>query len=73
MAMTRQARGWDEIRARLAAQVERPALTFTGISLDYWHEEARLGCAVSLDRLRRICAERGADYEKTIAGLTCTK
>ena len=44
-------------------------ITFTGIPLDYWREEARLGCAVSLARLRRICQDRNADYEKTVAGL----
>ena len=44
-------------------------LTFSGIPLEYWREEVRLGCAVSLARLRSICAERGADYDKTIAGL----
>jgi hypothetical protein len=67
--MTRQARGWDEIRARLAVQTERPALAFAGIPLEYWREEVQLGCAVSLRRLARICVARGADYEKTIAGL----
>ena len=44
-------------------------LTFTGIPLEYWREEVKLGCAVSLARLRTIVAERGADYEQTIAGL----
>ncbi len=67
MAITKQARGWDEIRARLGAQ--RPALIFTGIPLDYWREEARLGCTASLGRLRRIVEQRGADYDKTIAAL----
>jgi hypothetical protein len=71
MAMTRQARGWDEIRARLAVQVQPAALTFTGIPLDYWREEVRLG-GVALERLRKIVAERGADYEKTVEAL-CTK
>ncbi len=71
MTMTRQARGWEEIRTRLAAQAQadRPALTFTGIPLEYWREEVRLGCAVSLHRLQAICSERGADYDKTIAAL----
>ena len=66
MTITRQARGWDEIRARLEGQQYKPALTFTGVPLEYWREEARLGCVVSLERLWRICQERGADYEKTI-------
>ena len=45
------------------------ALTFTGIPLEYWREEVRLGCAVALNRLRSICAERGADVDRTIEGL----
>lgn len=44
-------------------------LTFSGIPLEYWREEVRLMCEVSLTRLRSICAERGADYDRTIAGL----
>ncbi len=44
-------------------------LTFSGIPLDYWREEVRLGCAVSLARLAKICAEHGADYDRTVAGL----
>ncbi len=44
-------------------------LTFSGIPLEYWREEVRLGCAVSLARLAAICANRGADYDRTIAGL----
>lgn len=44
-------------------------LTFDGIPLDYWREEVRLGCAVSLARLRRIVDDRGADFDRTIAGL----
>lgn len=67
--ITRKAREWDEIRARLAAQKEPPPLTFSGIPLDYWREEVRLECAVSLARLRSICANRGADFDRTVAGL----
>ena len=69
--ITKKAREWDEIRARLAERnkPELPPLTFSGIPRDYWREEVRLECAVSLARLRSICAERGADYDKTIAGL----
>lgn len=44
-------------------------LTFTGIPLEYWREEVRLMCAVSLARLRRMCESRGASYDATIAGL----
>lgn len=44
-------------------------LTFSGIPLAYWREEVRLGCAVALERLREICAKRGADYDRTVAGL----
>ncbi len=44
-------------------------LTFTGIPMGYWREEVRLGCAVSLARLAAICAERGADYDRTVTGL----
>lgn len=54
-----------ELKARQGPQ----ALTFTGIPLDYWREEVRLECAVSLARLRRIVDERGADFDRTIAGL----
>ncbi len=49
--------------------INQPPLTFSGVALEYWREEVRLGCAVSLTRLRHICAERGADYDRTIAGL----
>ncbi len=45
------------------------ALIFTGIPLDYWREEVRLGCTASLARLRRMVEQRGADYDKTIATL----
>lgn len=72
MTITKQARGWDAIRAGLATRQQKPALTFTGIPLTYWREEVRLNCAVSLARLQRICAERGADYDKTIAQLRAT-
>ena len=61
-------RDWDVVQ-RLG-RTEPQALTFTGIPLDYWREEVALGCAVSLERLRKIVAERGADYDKTIAGLS---
>ncbi len=44
-------------------------INLTGIPLDYWREEVRLDCAVSLARLARICQERNADFDKTIAGL----
>ncbi len=54
---------------RLIARWPAMPLTFTGIPLDYWREEVRRGCAVSLARLRTICAERGADYDRTVAGL----
>jgi hypothetical protein len=67
-----QARGWDEIRARLAVQVQptKPALAFTSdIAAEYWRQEVALDCQVSLGRLRAICQERGADFDKTIAGL----
>ena len=69
--ITRKAREWDDIRARLAERnkPELPPLTFSGVPLDYWQEEVRLGCAVSLARLRQICAERGADFDRTISGL----
>ncbi len=44
-------------------------LTFDGLPLEYWREEVRLDCAVSLARLRSICANRGADFDRTVAGL----
>lgn len=44
-------------------------LVFSGIALDYWREEVRLGCGVALERLETICRQRGADYEATIEGL----
>lgn len=59
-------RGW--VLAGLGRS-EPQALTFDGIPLDYWREEVRLGCAAALARLRAICQQRGADYDKTIAGL----
>lgn len=59
-------RGW--VLAGLG-RTEPTALPLSGVALDYWREEARLGCAASLDRLRRICAERGADYGKTLEAL----
>jgi hypothetical protein len=49
--------------------VEPDALPLSGAPLDYWREEVRQGCAVSLDRLRRICQQRGADYDKTVEAL----
>lgn len=59
-------RGW--VLAGLG-RTEPQALTFTGIPLEYWREEVRLG-SVALARLKTICAERGCDYEKTIQWLT---
>lgn len=44
-------------------------LTFSGIPLEYWQEEVRLMCEVSMDRLWRICQERGASFELTIEAL----
>jgi hypothetical protein len=60
-------RGW--VLAGLG-RTEPEALTFTGIPLDYWREEVQLGCVASLDRLKVICQQRGADYDKTIAKRT---
>ncbi len=59
-------RGW--ILAGLG-RTEPQAFVFDGIPLEYWREEARLGCAASLTRLRAICQQRGADYEKTLERL----
>ena len=53
----------------MQATTTKPALTFTGIPLEYWREEVRLN-SPALSRLRAICQERGADYEKTVEGLT---
>ena len=61
--------GNGRLMARWPIAPAAPALTFTGIPLDYWREEVRLGCTVSLDRLRRIVEQRGGDYDKTIAAL----
>ena len=55
--------------ARIEKLSEPQALTFSGIALEYWREEVRLECAVSLARLKRICQERNADFDRTIAGL----
>jgi hypothetical protein len=55
--------------ARWPIDPEPHALTFSGIPLEYWQEEVRLHCAASLLRLQSICQARGADYDKTIAGL----
>lgn len=38
------------------------------IAAAYWREEIRLS-SPHLERLRRICAERGADYATTVAAL----
>jgi hypothetical protein len=49
---------------------DKPPLTFSNAAvIEYWQEEVKLGCAASLARLREICASRGADYDRTIAGL----
>ena len=53
----------------LPLRLRRPALTFDGIPLAYWREEARLGSG-ALSRLKAICSERGADYELTLARLS---
>ena len=56
-------RALDELR-------DKPPLTFSNAAvIEYWQHEILLGCAASLERLREICAERGADYDRTIAGL----
>lgn len=39
------------------------------IVIAYWREEILRGCAASLERLREICRERHADFEKTVEGL----
>ena len=59
-------RGW--VLAGLGRTEPQP-IRFGGVPLDYWREEVRIGCAASLARLRAICSERGADYDKTLAGL----
>jgi hypothetical protein len=59
-------RGW--VLAGLG-RTEPHAITFTGIPLDYWREEARINCTASLLRLQAICQARGADYQKTVEGL----
>ena len=53
----------------MQATTTKPALTFTGIPLEYWRAEVRRDCAASLARLRAIVAARGADFEKTVARL----
>lgn len=50
-------------------QIARPLLFTNPLVLAYWRAEVALNCQASLGRLKAICAERGADYEKTIAGL----
>lgn len=63
--------GADDAGRLMARWPIAPAapLTFSGIPLAYWREEVRLDCAVSMDRLWRICQERGASFELTVAGL----
>lgn len=64
--------GVDDSGNLMARWPQAPAargLTFTGIPLAYWQEECRIGALVSLQRLRAICRDRGADYELTLAGL----
>lgn len=43
-----------------------PALTFVGEPLAYWQGEIALDCRVSLNRLRKICEERGCDFGRTV-------
>jgi hypothetical protein len=53
--------------ARWPVDPEPQALAFTSdIATEYWRQEVALGCVVSLQRLQAICAERGADYQKTV-------
>jgi hypothetical protein len=50
---------------------EKPPLTFAHPAVQaYWRGEVQRDYKVSLDRLRRICLERGTDYQKTIQLLT---
>lgn len=43
-------------------------LPLAGLAFDYWREEARLN-SPALERLARICAARGCDYQATIERL----
>lgn len=48
----------------------KPPLIFSHPAIeDYWKCEVSMNCRESLDRLRKICHERGCDYQKTIARL----
>ena len=39
------------------------------IVVAYWRDEIARDCAVALNRLRKICDQRGADYDRTVEGL----
>jgi hypothetical protein len=46
---------------------EKPPLTFAHSAVQaYWKGGVERNCRVSLERLRRICLERGTDYQKTV-------
>lgn len=64
--------GNDEQGRLMARWPIAPAapITFSNaIVIEYWRDEIQRGCAASLERLREICAERGADYDRTVAEL----
>jgi len=60
---------YGRLMARWPIAPAAPITFSNSIVIDYWREEILRGCAASLERLREICAERGADYDRTIAGL----
>jgi hypothetical protein len=51
----------------------RRALTFAGIPLAYWRDEAARGTPTALARLRLLCEERGCDFERTMDYLKGTQ
>lgn len=60
---------YGKLMARWPMAPAAPLMFANAAVIAYWREEIQLGCAASLERLRSICAERGADVERTVEGL----
>jgi hypothetical protein len=58
-------RGWVQVGLDCTPH----SLTIGPIAVEYWREEVRHDAPGVLERLRRICTERGADYDATLAAL----
>lgn len=58
-----------DVRGWVLAGLGRRAMDFHPEIAEFWSEALTNGWTEHLERLRRICAERGADYDLTIASL----